>query len=91
MTIQEQIQVMQHFANGGKVERKSDDCWEDISRPNWDWLHNDYRIKQEPSKQEIVFTKNHPTISTEDFVKIVIAVADLKHPMMYKITIEEIF
>ena len=47
-TIQEQIAVMQHFADGGRVERmdyKGD--WHLASAPVWDWHVWDYRIAEE--------------------------------------------
>lgn len=47
-TIQEQIEVMTHFMNGGEVEFYSDfnKRWESSSTPQWDWRHTDYRIKE---------------------------------------------
>lgn len=48
-TIQEQIEVMQHFANGGEVERFKETIgeWERIKDPKFDWLSKDYRIKEQ--------------------------------------------
>lgn len=47
-TIEEQIKVMQHFANGGEVEYTNyNDKWEKASAPMWDWCNCDYRIKEE--------------------------------------------
>ena len=48
-TIQEQIEVMQHFANGGEVEFYSNfnKRWEESSTPVWDWRSTDYRIKEQ--------------------------------------------
>lgn len=54
-TIQEQIEVMQHFANGGAIESKSNDSitsamngqWHLTSSPIWDWRTTDYRIKEQ--------------------------------------------
>ena len=46
-TIQEQIEVMQHFANGGEVEKHYGvDGWEVVFNPAWSWSTQDYRIKQ---------------------------------------------
>lgn len=53
MNIQDQIKVMQHFANGGKVETRTrfrpDTAWVPRDYPEWDWAVLDYRIKQEPA------------------------------------------
>ena len=48
-TIQEQIEVMQHFANGGKIETKAfhNIDWIGIDFPKWDWSIQDYRIKEQ--------------------------------------------
>ena len=49
-TIQEQIEVMQHFANGGEVEVCNvifNSKWEDRKEPQWDWSCFDYRIKEQ--------------------------------------------
>ena len=46
-TIQEQIEVMQHFANGGEVEYYENKKWFKVSVPTWDWYNYDYRIKEQ--------------------------------------------
>ena len=48
-TIQEQIEVMQHFANGGEIETTSFDSiyWVEVKFPEWDWSNQDYRIKEQ--------------------------------------------
>ena len=46
-TIQEQIEVMQHFANGGEVEYYENKKWFKVSVPTWDWHDYDYRIKEQ--------------------------------------------
>jgi hypothetical protein len=46
-TIQEQIAVMQHFANGGKVEFCASAGWLACPAPSWNWLLFDYRIAEE--------------------------------------------
>jgi hypothetical protein len=54
-TIQEQIAVMQYFANGGKVETKSKSnevTWRPITTPLWSWDKDDYRIAK-PKKQKM--------------------------------------
>ena len=58
MNIEEQIAVMQHFANGGKVEILSVDEWRIATPPFWDWHNCDYRIYKEPKK-----VKYHACIS----------------------------
>lgn len=46
-TLQEQIEVMQHYLDGGEVERFKETTseWEKIKDPKFDWLNKDYRIK----------------------------------------------
>jgi len=54
-TIQEQIAVMQHFANGGKVEYLSneiDNIWYQCTHPSWNWIECQFRIAQ-PKKQKM--------------------------------------
>lgn len=48
-TIQEQIEVMQHFANGDKIETKAfhNIDWMGVDFPKWDWSIQDYRIKEQ--------------------------------------------
>lgn len=48
-TIEEMIEVMQHFANGGEVERFKETIgeWERIKDPKFDWLNKNYRIKEQ--------------------------------------------
>lgn len=48
-TIQEQIDIMQHFANGGQIECKSFGNKEFVSTivPSWNWDKVDYRIKEQ--------------------------------------------
>jgi hypothetical protein len=42
-TIQEQIEVMQHFANGGEIEFFHG-AWVPIIDPDWNWSDYNYRI-----------------------------------------------
>lgn len=51
-TIQEQIEVMQHFANGGEVEykKKKSVYWRIDNDPSWNWIVGDYRIKDKKEK-----------------------------------------
>ena len=44
-TIQEQIEVMQAFADGAEIECKDFDTWEALEKPNWNWMNVDYRIE----------------------------------------------
>ena len=49
-TIQEQIEVMQHYANGGEVEIFTNSKWGDISGggfTNWNFAKYDFRIKEQ--------------------------------------------
>lgn len=50
MTIKEKIKVMQAFADGKEVEirHKTTQEFSETKNPTWDWLMNDYRIKEEP-------------------------------------------
>lgn len=52
-TLAEKIEVMQHFANGGKVEHffRDSGIWLPCLNPVWDWLHNGYRIVQPPEDE----------------------------------------
>ena len=52
--INEQIKVMQHFADGGEVEWafKDGDKWHDGDGPVWDWVTYDYRIKEKPAHRD---------------------------------------
>ena len=46
-TIQEQIAVMQHFDDGGKVEMQyADGTWKLNDAPQWEWCDIDYRIAE---------------------------------------------
>lgn len=48
---EEKIKVMQHYANGGKVQMlKNWSRWEDCDEPLWDWGHVKYRIARPSSK-----------------------------------------
>ena len=45
-TTKEMIEVMQAYDMGEKIECFNDEQWKDVNNPVWDWLHNDYRVKQ---------------------------------------------
>ena len=51
-TVQEMIAVMQHFADGGKVEANSGGNWNAVEKPLWIWNSCDYRIAQ-PKKTQV--------------------------------------
>lgn len=70
-TIQEQIAVMQHFADGGEVEKHYGvDGWEVVFNPAWNWSTQDYRIKQVDPYAELKAAAVDPTkqISVGGFV-----------------------
>ncbi len=91
MTIHEQIEVMQYYANGGKIEYKVQDIdWVTVSTPNWNWVDCDYRIKPEPFKKEFIIIKTE-TDGWSGWSEFMDFVESLKSPMMYKIPVEEIF
>ena len=48
-TLQEQIEVMQHYANGGEVEYCDNaiNIWDKKDISPFDWKNIDYRIKEE--------------------------------------------
>lgn len=52
MKIEEQIKVMQHYANGGEVESIDvyDGNWYRCILPSWNWGVKEYRIKEESNK-----------------------------------------
>ena len=45
-TTKEMIEVMQAYESGEQIECFNDEQWKDVNNPIWDWLHNDYRVKQ---------------------------------------------
>ena len=54
-TIEEMIEVMQHYTNGGDIEIFSNDKWVDAIKPGWNWNHCDYRIKEQ--KKTVIIEK----------------------------------
>lgn len=62
MTIEEQIKVMQHYADGGEVEYTlvGQDVWGPAASPTWNWNVNNYRIKPEPQKPEDRIEAEYP-------------------------------
>lgn len=53
--LENQIEVMQHFLNGGEVEyaTKGYNRWSLATSPVWDWANYRYRIKQEDIKYPV--------------------------------------
>ena len=45
-TTKEMIEVMQAYVRGEQIECFNDEQWKDVKNPVWDWLHNNYRVKQ---------------------------------------------
>jgi len=56
MTTQEQIAIMQAYVDGKQVEfcnPKSEDGWNLIHKPSWDWSEYEYRVKVAPEPKRI--------------------------------------
>ena len=45
-TTKEMIEVMQAYERGEQIECFNDGAWKYVKNPVWDWLHNNYRVKQ---------------------------------------------
>ena len=45
-TTKEMIEVMQAYDRGEQIECFNDEEWKYVKNPVWDWLHNNYRVKQ---------------------------------------------
>ena len=45
-TTKEMIDVMQAYDGGEQIECFNDEEWKYVKNPVWDWMHNDYRVKQ---------------------------------------------
>ena len=45
-TTKEMIEVMQAYDRGEQIECFDTRKWKDVKNPVWDWLHNNYRVKQ---------------------------------------------
>lgn len=64
ITTEEKIAVMQAFLEGKTIEiaaatGSSAGTWDKITRPAWDWLSNQYRVKPEPKEfYAIVYTSS---------------------------------
>jgi len=55
MDLKDKIKVMQHFAEGGKIEysRTYSELWKETSNPIWDWALYAYRIQPPKTKQPL--------------------------------------
>jgi hypothetical protein len=64
-TTAEKILVMQAFEDGAKIERSRRKglipMWEDTTIILWDWIHHEYRVKQEPKTMTRWVNVNRPT------------------------------
>lgn len=70
MTLEEQIAVMQHYANGGKVElldKNYNEGWQPTTQPAWNWADFGYRIKKEP-RELMVWAKGLNLINAAEYV-----------------------
>lgn len=57
----EAIKVMQHFADGGRVQARSrhhPDDWDDLVGPVWNWDACEYRIAREPLRAWVVVNQD---------------------------------
>ena len=45
-TTKEMIEVMQAYDRGEQIECFNNMKWKDVKNPVWDWLNNNYRVKQ---------------------------------------------
>ena len=74
--LKEQIEIMTHYLNGGKIEasKKHTQIWAGASLPCWDWDTFDYRIK--PEKQKLTIEKWLFRDKQGDFLVIEISNAD---------------
>ena len=52
MKIEEMIEVLNHFKNGGTVEStyKNKERWETVGLPKWNFAEREYRIVEEPKR-----------------------------------------
>ena len=50
------IEVMQHFENGGEIERLCvSNGWVPCFEPRWNWVAYNYRIKEEPKTKTLYY------------------------------------
>ena len=67
MELKEQIEIMTHYLNDGKIEasKKHAQIWAGASLPCWDWDTYDYRIKEQKQKVTIEKWLMQSTIDKE--------------------------
>ena len=60
MTLREKIQCMEAFERGEEIEIIDltiiNSCWQTATKPQWNWIAYDYRIKPKP-KQTVTIEK----------------------------------
>ena len=68
MDLKDKIKVMQHFAEGGKVEHRRRTCevWYQVTTPSWDWKECDYRIQPPKTKQPLTAADFPPGTAIRD-------------------------
>ena len=68
MDLKDKIKVMQHFANGGKVEYSylRLNAWKLTDAPVWNWDSYDYRIAQPKTKQPLTAADFPPGTAIRD-------------------------
>ena len=76
MELDEQIKVMQHYADGKEVEIKLVSGWEQLDTPKWDWAGYDYRIKK--VKPEPVYYYRWKRLARVDHVQISDFITDIE-------------
>ena len=57
-TIEEQIEIMRHYANGGEIEIFTNEKWGEVTNSgfaNWNFAKYDFRIKEQ--KKTIIIEK----------------------------------
>ena len=86
MKLSEMIKVMQHYADGGKVEysakKDGGNHWAEVTSPSWDWAYYEYRIKEQI--QKVTIEKWLCQVSNNDYV-IVESSAINKHKVYKKV------
>lgn len=49
-TLDEQIEVMMHFRDGGEIEYNYNGDWKPCVKPYWNWVDIEHRIKRVPKE-----------------------------------------
>ena len=75
-TLNEMIEVMEHYKNGGEVEYLGKDdeytSWSKCGNPIWDWFGCEYRIRH--PKQKVTIEK---WLVEENGIKFVVETSDI--------------